>query len=187
MAPLYLFLIHHRFPLPKARRREANSVWITNFVLLAMISGLVALFGFVPWLIIQLIIIMVAGSIGVWLFYVQHQFEGAYWERREDWDYTEAALKGSSFYKLPKVLQWFSGNIGFHHIHHLSSLIPNYNLEKCNSENPIFEKYVTILTFRESLSCMFHKLWDEQSQRMITFQEFYRMERLNSLVRVTVR
>ena len=91
------------------------------------------------YLIIQLIVIGVAGAVGVWMFYIQHQFEDAYWEPHENWDYTAAALQGSSFYKLPRVLQWFSGNIGFHHVHHLSSRIPNYNLERCHNSHPIFQ------------------------------------------------
>jgi hypothetical protein len=95
-------------------------------------AGFSCLFGFKTYLLLRSGVLLVASVAGVWLFYVQHQFEGVYWERREEWDYCTAALKGSSFYKLPKILQWFSGNIGFHHIHHLSPRIPNYNLEKCH-------------------------------------------------------
>lgn len=104
-APLFLFLILHRFSVSEAKPREQFSIWIMNFALLCMAIGLISIVGFLPWLIIQLIIMAVAGSCGVWLFYVQHQFEDAYWERGEDWDYTDAALKGSSFYKLPRILQ----------------------------------------------------------------------------------
>ncbi|MEO8353687.1 MAG: fatty acid desaturase, partial [Chthoniobacteraceae bacterium] len=126
IAPLYLFLIKHRLPEAKAGWRERLSVYWTNLAIVAMAVGLSLVFGLKAYLVIQLTAMMVAGSAGVWLFYVQHQFEGVYWERHREWDYLAAALQGSSFYKLPKILQWFSGNIGFHHIHHLSSRIPNY-------------------------------------------------------------
>jgi omega-6 fatty acid desaturase (delta-12 desaturase) len=111
---------------------------------------------------------MIAGSAGVWLFYVQHQFEDVYWERREQWDYVKAALQGSSFYKLPKVLQWFSGNIGFHHIHHLSPRIPNYHLEKCHRAEPLFQG-VKAVTLFSSLKSMGFRLWDEQRRKMVGF------------------
>jgi len=112
--------------------------------------------------------VMVAASAGIWLFYVQHQFEGVYWERNNKWDYVTEALKGSSFFKLPKILQWFTGNIGFHHIHHLSPRIPNYFLEKCYNENPMFQdiKPITLLTSLRSLT---FRLWDEQHHRLVGF------------------
>ena len=103
-----------------------------------------------PYLLIQSIAMTVAGAVGLWLFYVQHQFEGVYWERGDNWDYTAAALRGSSYYKLPKVLQWLSGNIGFHHIHHLSPRIPNYNLQRCHESDRLFQQ-VTPITLRSSL------------------------------------
>jgi omega-6 fatty acid desaturase (delta-12 desaturase) len=134
LAPLFLFVVRQRFPSAKASSRERKSVMWMNLALLAMATALSWVFGLVPYVLIQSTVMMVGGSAGVWLFYVQHQFEDAYWERREDWDYTAAALEGSSFYKLPKTLQWLSGNIGFHHIHHLSSRVPNYNLERCGSQ-----------------------------------------------------
>ncbi|MGZ4971138.1 MAG: fatty acid desaturase, partial [Limisphaerales bacterium] len=114
LAPAYLFLIQHRFPKSKSPRRERYSVALTNLALVLSAVGLIYIFGLKAYLILQLIVLMTAGSAGIWLFYVQHQFEGVYWERNENWDYSTAALKGSSFYKLPKVMQWFSGNIGFH-------------------------------------------------------------------------
>ena len=111
---------------------------------------------------------MVAGAAGVWLFYVQHQFDGVYWERGENWDYATAALKGSSYYKLPRILQWFSGNIGFHHIHHLSPRIPNYNLEKCHESEPLFQS-VKPVTFFSSLKSVTFRLWDEQQRTLVGF------------------
>ena len=117
-----------------------------------------------------------AGSAGIWLFYVQHQFEGVYWERREEWDYTAAALQGSSFYKLPKVLQWFSGNIGFHHIHRLSSRIPNYNLEKCHKAEPLFQSVKPITLF-SSLKSFTIRLWDEQRCKLVGYSNLRNLRR----------
>lgn len=168
IAPLYLFLIHQRFPSKMANKRERNSVYWTNLAILGMTSGLAAAFGIKAYAIIQLIVIAVAGGAGVWLFYVQHQFEGVYWERGEGWDYTAAALRGSSFYKLPRVLQWFSGNIGFHHIHHLSSRIPNYNLERCHEADPLFQQ-VKPITLLSSLKSLTFRLWDEQRHRLVGY------------------
>lgn len=168
IAPLPLFVIGQRFPSPSAKPREKASVWIMDIAVLGLAAGLIAIFGFLPWLIIQLSIMAVAGSCGIWLFYVQHQFEDAYWEQSEDWDYTAAAMKGSSFYKLPRVLQWFSGNIGFHHIHHLSSRIPNYNLERCHRSDPMFAA-VKPMTLMGSLQSLNVRLWDEEAKKLISF------------------
>jgi omega-6 fatty acid desaturase (delta-12 desaturase) len=143
---------------------------------LAQSAALISIFGFLPWLIIQLIVMAVAGSAGVWLFYVQHQFEDAYWERGEDWDYTAAALQGSSFYKLPKVLQWFSGSIGFHHIHHLSPRIPNYNLERCHRSDPMFAE-VKPTTLIGSLKSLTFRLWDEKARKLIGFRQLKRQRK----------
>ncbi len=169
LAPLYLFLIHQRFPNGKAAGRERHSVWWTNLALAVQTGGLCWLFGLKAYLLLQLIVLVVAGAAGVWLFYVQHQFEGVYWERKEQWDYSLAALQGSSFYKLPKVLQWFSGNIGFHHIHHLSPRIPNYNLEKCHRSEPLFQavKPVTLLSSFKSFT---FRLWDEQRRKLVGYR-----------------
>ena len=119
-------------------------------------------------LVIQLSTMIIAATVGTWLFYVQHQFEDTYWENSSQWDYTLAAMQGSSYYKLPKVLQWFTGNIGFHHIHHLSPKIPNYLLEQCHQENPIFQETV-VLTLRSSLKSMTLSLWDEEQKKLISF------------------
>lgn len=169
IAPLYLFLISQRFPSGKASKRERHSVYWMNMAILVMAAGLSAIFGIIPYIIIQLTAMAVAGSAGVWLFYVQHQFEGVYWERGDEWDYTAAALQGSSFYKLPKILQWFSGNIGFHHIHHLSSRIPNYNLERCHKAHPLFQTVKPISLF-SSLKSLTFRLWDEQRKKLVGFR-----------------
>jgi len=169
IAPLFLFLIRQRFASARANRRERQSVHLMNLILLVMVAGLSALFGFRAYLGIQLAVVGLAGSAGVWLFYVQHQFEGVYWERRDDWDYTSAALQGSSFYKLPRILQWFSGNIGFHHIHHLSPRIPNYNLERCHRADPLFQS-VRPITLLASLKSFTFKLWDEQRGKLVGYR-----------------
>jgi omega-6 fatty acid desaturase (delta-12 desaturase) len=168
LAPFFLFLIWQRFPNPKSGLRERYSVYWTNLAVGALAAGLIWVLGLKAYLIIQLTVFMVAGSVGVWLFYVQHQFEGVYWERGGDWDYAKAALKGSSFYKLPKVLQWFSGNIGFHHIHHLSPRIPNYHLEKCHNAEPLFQT-VQPVTFFASFKSFTFRLWDEQRRKLVGY------------------
>jgi len=167
-APLFVFLIQQRFVNRKAPKRERVSVYWTNLGILVMVAGSIWLFGVRNYLVLMLPAVMIAGAAGLWLFYVQHQFDGVYWERREEWDYTKAALEGSSFYKLPRVLQWFSGNIGFHHIHHLSSRIPNYNLEKCHRSEQLFQS-VKPLTLSASFKSLAFRLWDEQRQKLIGF------------------
>jgi len=178
LAPVYLFLIKHRFPKAKASQRERCSVYWTNLAVLGMAAGLSSCFGLTAYLLVQLTILMVAGSAGVWLFYVQHQFDGVYWERSEEWDYTAAALQGSSFYKLPRVLQWFTGNIGYHHIHHLSSRIPNYNLERCHRAHSLFQS-VKAVTLFASLKSLTLRLWDEQRCKLVGYghlREFQRQQ-----------
>jgi omega-6 fatty acid desaturase (delta-12 desaturase) len=168
LAPLFLFIARQRFPSPKASRRERHSVYMMNLAILGMAIALSWTFGIWTYLLIQIIIMMVAGGAGVWLFYVQHQFEGVYWERGEDWSFVAAALEGSSFYKLPRVLQWFSGNIGFHHIHHLSPRIPNYNLEKCHQADPLFQEIKPITLF-PSLKSLTFRLWDEKRRKLVGY------------------
>ncbi len=131
-----------------------------------MAGALGWVFGVVPHLFIRLTIMLVGGAAGVWLFYVQHQLEDAYWERREDWDYTAAALQGTSFYALPKVLQWFSWNIGFHHIQSLSSRIPNYNLERCRQSHPLFRAVEPVTLFSSFRATRF-RLWDERLRKLV--------------------
>ena len=169
LAPLALFLVLQRVPKFRAPTRERYSVYWTNLALGAMAAGLIWIFGLKAYLIIQITVLMAAGSAGVWLFYVQHQFEGVYWERADDWDYAQAALQGSSFYKLPKILQWFSGNIGFHHIHHLSPRIPNYHLEKCHKAEPLFQTVKPVTLFG-SLKSFTFRLWDEQQRKLVGYR-----------------
>lgn len=175
IAPMFVLVFKQRLPSPNANKRERNSVHWMNLAILGMIVGLSAIFGIVPYLLIQLIVIAVAGSAGFWLFYVQHQFEGVYWER-EDWDYTAAALQGSSFYKLPRILQWFTGNIGYHHIHHLSSRIPNYNLERCHKAHLMFQG-VRPVTLLASLKSLNFRLWDEQRKKLVGYRHLRLLRR----------
>lgn len=167
--PSILFLILHRFASARASRRDRLSVYWTNLATLTLGVVLSLLMGVKAYLVIQLSIMTVGGTIGVWLFYVQHQFEGVNWRRHGQWDYLSAALEGSSYYKLPRILQWFSGNIGFHHIHHLSPRIPNYYLEKCHNENPLFQRAPTV-TLCSSLKSLRHQLWDEPRHRLVGFR-----------------
>lgn len=165
------FLILQRLPQVNSseKAREKNSVLYTNLTLLGMFLLMSWAIGMREFVAVHLPVICVASSCGVWLFYVQHQYENVYWERHENWDFIEAALHGSSFYKLPKILQWFSGNIGFHHIHHLSPRIPNYKLEACHNENEIFQ--IEPLTLKTSLKSLHVRLWDEDRHKMIGYQK----------------
>jgi len=169
IAPLYVFVIHHRFAATKAPKRERQSVARTNLALLGITLVMSLAIGLKAFLLIQLTVSAFAGALGLWLFYVQHQFEGAYWARGEKWNYTTAALEGSSYYKLPKVLQWFTGNIGFHHIHHLSPRIPNYYLQRCHEADPFF-RTIKPVTFFASLKSLTYRLWDEQRQVFVGFR-----------------
>jgi len=168
VGPLYLFLVSYRYPRKGARRRQIYSVIFTNAAILAIIVIAGLTIGFKAYVLIQLPVIFLAGVTGVWLFYVQHQFEGAYWSRHDQWDWITASLQGSSYYKLPKVLQWITGNIGLHHIHHLRPRIPNYNLQRCYDETPSLAA-VKPLTLLESFECLRLKLWDEKKQKLVSF------------------
>ena len=165
---LFRFMIQQRFSSKTANTRRRGSIWATNIAILVLSLALISIYGLKNWAIIQLLTVAVASSIGVWLFYVQHQFEDAYWTEGDDWDFIDAAMLGSSYYKLPKVLQWLTGNIGFHHIHHLSPLIPNYHLENCHNNHDFFK---TVKTFgiKESLQTIQLRLWDERQKKLIPF------------------
>jgi len=167
VAPLVLFLVIQRIPSTEGRR-ERHSVWWINLAVACFVVAMSWIFGIGAYLLIQLTVTMVAGAGGVWMFYVQHQFEDAYWERGDQWNYTAAALRGSSFYKLPAIAQWFSGNIGFHHIHHLSPRIPNYYLQTCHDADPLFRQ-VKPITFVASLRTLTLRLWDEKTKKLIGF------------------
>ena len=169
LLPPLVFLLLYRVPFdtPRAWRRERMSVLATNAALVALFSALVWLAGAGPVLLVQLSTMIVASIIGVWLFSVQHRFEQVVWSRQESWDATRAALYGSSYLKLPRVLQWFSGNIGFHHIHHLVPRVPNYRLEECHRAFAAIGGRVRGLTLAQALRASAYQLWDEDADRMV--------------------
>lgn len=169
LGPLHLAIGQRRRPLSAATgKREIASVRSTNLALALTFVFFWWLIGLKALLLVYFPVFMIAGDAGIWLFYVQHQFEEAYWEPHDAWNYKTAAMHGSSYFKLPRVLQWFTGNIGLHHVHHLNPRIPNYNLQRCHDENSMFHT-VTILTMRQSIRTVGLKLWDEQSRRMVGY------------------
>ena len=171
LAPAYLFLLQHRYP--QGAMKDGLKPWLSAILTNAGMLGLYGLmiygFGLKAFLLIQIPIVLVGGTIGIWMFYIQHQFEDTHWERGEDWDRENAALYGSSFYDLPKPLMWITGNIGIHHIHHLSSRIPFYKLPHVLKEHPELGD-VCRLSFMQSLKCVKYVLWDESQRRLVTFK-----------------
>jgi omega-6 fatty acid desaturase (delta-12 desaturase) len=165
IGPLLVFVVVNRLPASNLGKRELASVWWTNLALVVIIGLLCRLIGWQTYLMVQLPIMTLAMASGVWLFYVQHNFDPTYWEHQKEWEFAKAGLDGSSFYKLPAVLQWFTGNIGFHHIHHLSPKIPNYKLPQCHKENSIF--HVKPMTLGFSLKSLRLRLWDEENKIMV--------------------
>ncbi|MCA9267174.1 MAG: fatty acid desaturase [Planctomycetales bacterium] len=168
----YMFIIRQRFAYgtPHSWRRERWGVYATNVGIGLVLLAAWWTIGLGTFFMLWLPVAMLGAAAGTWLFFVQHQFEQAYWQPEHEWDFTRAALEGSSYYRLPRVLQWFTGNIGFHHIHHLNSRIPNYHLHACYKAEPAFRDGVTIGLW-ESLGCAAVKLWDVRQQRMIGFAE----------------
>jgi omega-6 fatty acid desaturase (delta-12 desaturase) len=170
LGPIIAMIIGPRIVARNARPRMRNSVLATDLALVVIVGGLCWAMGVGSFLLVWAPAAMLAGSAGIWLFYVQHQFEDAYWQRTEEWTYADAALRGASYLKLPKVLQFFSGNIGLHHVHHLSARIPNYNLQRAHDENPMFHDVPT-LSLWDGMRAARLKLWDEQRGRMVTFAQ----------------
>jgi acyl-lipid omega-6 desaturase (Delta-12 desaturase) len=170
LGPIIAMMIGPRIVSRDARPRMRRSVIATDIALAVLIGALCALIGWRQYLLVALPPALLAGSTGIWLFYVQHQFEDAYWESAPDWGYAEAALRGSSYLKLPRVLQFFTGNIGLHHVHHLNARIPNYNLQRAHDENPIFHA-VPVLSMWDGVRAVRLKLWDEDAKRLVTFAQ----------------
>jgi acyl-lipid omega-6 desaturase (Delta-12 desaturase) len=173
-----VFTLTHRFWEKRAGKRERSSVIWTNLAIAAIVAWIVLEIGWAAFLLVEVPILLIASGSGVWLFYVQHNFDPTYWERHAEWEFFNAGMDGSSFYKLPKLLQWFTGNIGFHHIHHLSPRIPNYKLEQCHNENPEFQ--IAPLTIQHSLKSLFFRLWDEKEKMLVGWSALkkYRAERV---------
>lgn len=172
LLPPLIFLVLHRVPFdtPAAWRHERRSVQLTNLALLALHGGLALTLGLVPTLVVLLAVMVPASITGVWLFSLQHHFEGTSWARHDDWDPVTAAIGGSSFLRLPRVLQWLTGSIGFHHVHHLAPRVPNYRLEACHNAHPAFAT-ARVLGIREGLRASRFALWDEAQDRMVSFAE----------------
>jgi len=168
IGPGYMFLIAQRYQHAWKEKGKRHSVILTNAAICVILAIACLTIGWRTYLSIQLPVMLVSGGIGVWLFFVQHQFEGVYWSRHTQWDPLKAALQGSSYYKLPKLLQWFSGNIGLHHVHHVFPRIPNYNLQDCYDHFPVLQQ-VRPLTIRRSLKSLRLHLWDEDQKRLVSF------------------
>ncbi len=172
IAPFLVFVLQNRLTKKYMVRKEKLYLHLTNFALILAILLSIWAFGWKAYLLIQLPVLYIAAMHGLWLFYVQHQYENVVWKRSSQWNYKDIALEGSSYFKLPKILQWFTGNIGFHHIHHLSPRIPNYKLPVCYKENPIFQT-VQPITFFSSLRSLKLRLWDEKRNKLVGFSAIY--------------
>ena len=170
IGPIWSLMIGPRLWSSGMRPRQRRSVIATNIVLAIVIAAIVSTVGLQAWLLVQMPTAIIAGTLGVFMFYVQHQFEDAYWETSERWSYADAALQGSSYLRLPKLLQFFTGNIGLHHVHHLSAKIPNYNLQRAHDESPIFRD-VPVLSVGDGLRAVRLKVIDRQSGRLLTWRE----------------
>ncbi len=171
LGPFYLFAIKHRLPreLPLLRTGLWRGVMATNVAIAGVVVVLAALIGPVALIKVHVPLVVLGSSVGVWMFFVQHQFEDTYWERAENWDFVQAALRGSSYYRLPGVLQWVTGHIGLHHAHHLSSKVPNYRLQECLDSIPELQR-AHPMTLRDSLGCARLALWDEEARKLISFR-----------------
>jgi acyl-lipid omega-6 desaturase (Delta-12 desaturase) len=170
LGPVFAMIVGPRIVARGARPRMRNSVLGTDAALVILLAALCWLMGWQNFLIVWAPAALMAGSVGIWLFYVQHQFEEAYWQSGADWSYADAAMRGSSYLKLPKVLQFFTGNIGLHHVHHLNARIPNYNLQRAHDASPIFAAVPT-LSLWDGLRAVRLKLWDEEAGRLVTFAQ----------------
>jgi omega-6 fatty acid desaturase (delta-12 desaturase) len=168
IGPLYYFLLRNRYPAPGGKKIDFISVICTNLAIAAIITAASLTVGFKTYFLVQFPVLVLAATLGVWLFYIQHQFVGVYWSRHDEWDAWRVAMEGASYYKLPKLLQWVTGNIGFHHVHHMRPGIPNYRLQECYEAIPELQQ-VTPITIRTSLESLRLNLYDEQERRMVSF------------------
>ena len=173
LGPIAVFLFQYRFNRKGAKRKERINTYVVNISIVTVYALLVWAIGWQAFVMVQGPVFFVSGCLGIWLFYVQHQFEDSYFENEDEWDYVKAAVDGSSYYKLPKVLQWFTGNIGFHHVHHLNPKVPNYHLEEAHNATPPLHKATTI-TIGTSLKSLNFRLWDEENKVFISFRDMKR-------------
>lgn len=178
--PLYLFLISNRFNRKGAKMKERLNTYFINVSIVVIYSLLIWFIGWQAFLIIQVPILFISGSLGIWLFYVQHQFEDSYFEADDEWSFVKAAVDGSSYYKLPKILQWITGNIGYHHVHHLSPRVPNYHLEAAHDSTPPLQ-HATTITLSSSLKAIRFRLYDEKAKDFVSFKKI--KNRLNEMKR----
>ncbi|MBR9695575.1 fatty acid desaturase [Bacillus cereus] len=183
LGPIYVFLLKNRFNRKGARQKERMNTYLTNIIIVVVVAILCWAIGWQSFLLVHGTIFLIAGSVGIWLFYVQHTFEDSYFEEDKDWEYVKAAVEGSSFYKLPKILQFLTGNIGFHHVHHLSPRVPNYKLEEAHN-NTLPLKNVPTITLATSLRSLRFRLWDEKSNNFVSFKEVKNIIKNNVSVRV---
>ena len=170
LGPLYLVLIDNRLNSKDAKRKERLNTYFHSLALLIICVSLILLFGWQAFLLVHGITLFIAGALGIWLFYIQHTYEDSYFEYNEEWDYVKAAVEGSSYYKLPKLLQWITGNIGYHHVHHLAPRVPNYNLEAAHESIPPLQSATTI-TLKTSVESIRYKLYDAKNKRFVSFKE----------------
>jgi omega-6 fatty acid desaturase (delta-12 desaturase) len=173
IGPAYAMIFMPRWAQRTKRARIHHSVWRTNVAIVITVGALCWLIGWKEFLLVEAPLVPLAGGAGIWLFLVQHQFEETYWQRSEEWNYADAALRGSSYLNLPKVLQFFTGNIGFHHVHHLNQKIPNYNLPRAHEETPVFAGVPRVSLWR-GLRAVRLKLWDEGAARLVTWADIRR-------------
>ncbi|WP_079515275.1 fatty acid desaturase [Rossellomorea marisflavi] len=169
LGPIYVFLLKNRFNRKNARKKERNNTYFVNLVLVVLVTLFCLTLGWLPFLVVQGSIFMISGAFGIWLFYVQHTFEDSYFEEDKEWEYVLAAVEGSSYYKLPKAIQFLTGNIGYHHVHHLSPRVPNYKLEEAHNNTKPLQNVPTI-SLMTSLSSIKFKLWDEEQKNFVTFK-----------------
>jgi acyl-lipid omega-6 desaturase (Delta-12 desaturase) len=170
VGPVFAMVVGPRLVARDARPRMRRSVLGTDVALAAIVIPLCLAIGWRDFLLVWAPASLLAGAVGIWLFYVQHQFEDAYWQQSAEWDFTDSALRGSSYLRLPRILQFFTGNIGLHHVHHLNARVPNYNLQRAHDENAVFHDVPT-LSLWDGLRAVRLKLWDERAGRLVTFAE----------------
>jgi len=176
LGPFYNFIIFNRFTGANGKPVERRSLWLTNAAIVGLAVGVSAAFGFGVYLAVQLPVILLGGAVGIWLFYVQHQFEPGYWARDGEWNQLDAAIYGASHYRLPPVLRWFTGNIGIHHVHHLQPRIPNYRLPRALRSAPQ-ASFIRPLTLFRSFLAVRVNLWNELQRRYMSFREAHRLMR----------
>jgi acyl-lipid omega-6 desaturase (Delta-12 desaturase) len=177
LGPMWYIFLLNRLPLIRLKGWEHahRALLRHNIYLIGIHVSLALLLGYKAFLLVHFPILVAFGIVAIWFFYVQHQHETTYKQWKENWEYIRAAVQGSTYYKLPRLMHWLTGNIGYHHIHHLNPLVPNYQLARCFKENPVLDKVANKITFWQSLKCIFNKLWDEEQQRMISFRQYFRV------------